>query len=73
MPEANEIQICQHCGKPEYWGEMRWLSGWCACRNCYKGIWEHENHMFYAWADLDGYRPTQEDYERQEGIENGTI
>ena len=73
MPENNELVFCQHCGKPEYWGEMQWLSGWCVCRNCYKSIWEQEKHMFYTWADLDGYRPTQEDYERQEGIENGTI
>ena len=28
MPdEMNEIVICRHCGKPEYYGELRWRSG----------------------------------------------
>ena len=61
-----EIVICKHCGKPEYWGAMRWLSGWCACRNCYRSIWEEQNKKRYTWDDLDGPRPTLEEYKEQE-------
>lgn len=61
-----EIVICKHCGKPEYWGAMRWLSGWCACRNCYRSLWEDQNHKKYTWDDLDGPRPTMEEYQEQE-------
>ena len=54
----DKIVICKHCGKPEYYGEMRWLSGRCSCRNCYKSQWQDENHKLYKWNDLDGKRPT---------------
>lgn len=50
----DKIVICKQCGKPEYWGEMRWLSGRCTCRNCYKANWQDENHCLYTWDDLDG-------------------
>ena len=67
MAGSNEkIVICKHCGKPEYWGAMRWLSGWCACRNCYRGLWEDQNHKKYTWDDLDGPRPTMKEYQEQE-------
>ncbi len=26
MDENKRIVICRRCKKPEYWGEMRWLS-----------------------------------------------
>lgn len=64
--EMKRIVICKHCRKPEYYGEMRWLSGFCGCRNCYKAKWQDENHKLYTWDDLDGERPTMEDYQRQE-------
>ena len=48
-----EIVICKHCGKPEYWGAMRWLSGRCACRNCYRSFWEDQNHKRYTWDDFE--------------------
>ena len=62
----DKIIICKHCGKPEYYGEMRWLNGRCSCRNCYKNQWQDENHKLYSWNDLDGKRPTMEEYKRQE-------
>lgn len=70
MPEHTkqneEIVICKHCGKSEYCGAMRWLSGRCACRNCYRSFWEDQNHERYIWDDLDGPRPTMEEYKEQE-------
>ena len=60
------IVICKHCGKPEYWGEMRWLNGRCSCRNCCKAQLEDENHKLYIWNDLGGERPTMGEYEEQE-------
>nr|DAY45015.1 MAG TPA: hypothetical protein [Caudoviricetes sp.] len=45
---------------------MRWLNGRCSCRNCYKSQWQGENHKLYSWNDLDGKRPTMEEYEKQE-------
>lgn len=65
--EFNELPlvICRRCKKPEYWGEMRWLSGFCVCRDCYKAQWESENHKPYTWDDLDGKRPTMEEFEKE--------
>ena len=60
MDENKRIVICRRCKKPEYWGEMRWLSGFCVCRDCYKAQWESENHKPYTWDDLDGKRPTKD-------------
>ena len=67
VDEMKRITICKYCGKPEYYGEYRWLSGMLLCRNCYKHQWEVENKKLYRWDDLDGRRPTIEDYNRQEG------
>lgn len=67
VDEMNKIVICKHCNKPEYFGEMRWKSGRCSCRNCYKAQWQDENHQLYRWNDLDGERPTMEAYLIQEG------
>ena len=65
--EMNRIVICKHCGKPEYYGEMRWLSGFCGCRNCYKAKWQYENHYLYILYDLNRHPyPSMEDYEKQE-------
>jgi len=55
--EMLEVVICRHCGKPEYYGEMRWLNGTYSCRSCYKSQWEDTNHKRYIWDDLDGDRP----------------
>lgn len=41
------------------------------CRDCYRNLWEMRNHgVPYRWDDLDGERPTSEEYEAQEGVEN---
>lgn len=66
MDEMKRIEICPQCQQPEYWGEMRWLGDFCICRNCYKSIWERENHKQYTWDDLDGKRPSQEMFDMQE-------
>lgn len=66
MENMNEIVICRHCGKPEYYGEMRWLNGRCECRNCYRVHFEEYYRKMYKWDDLDGKRPTMEEYEEQE-------
>ncbi len=60
------IVICKYCGRPEFWGDMRWLSGRCTCRDCYKAECEAQSGKPYAWDDLDGPRPTREEYDAQE-------
>lgn len=70
MNEMKRIIICKHCGKPEYYGSMRWLNGKCSCRRCYKAQWESENKRLYTWKDLDKEPyPTMEDYNKQ--LQNG--
>ncbi|MBS6708959.1 MAG: hypothetical protein KH280_07950 [Blautia sp.] len=66
MINMDKIVICKQCNRPEYWGEMRWLSGKCTCRNCYRANWQDENKALYEWDDLDGPRPTMDEYEKQE-------
>lgn len=44
---------------------MRWLNGVCGCRSCYKSQWEDTNHELYKWKDLNGKRPTMEEYQKQ--------
>lgn len=61
----DEIVICKYCGRPEYWGEMRWLSGKCCCRDCYKEDYEKTGKV-YIWSDLDGKRPSMDEYKAQE-------
>lgn len=58
--EMEEVVICKYCGVPEYYGEMRWLSGKCCCRDCYKKDYEERTGKKYTWDDLDGKRPTIE-------------
>lgn len=65
MDEMKRIEICKHCNKPEYYGEMRWLSGFCGCRSCYKARWEELNKSVYKWDDLNGKRPSIEEYNQQ--------
>lgn len=67
---SEKIVICKSCGKPEYWGEMIWLSGKCMCRDCYKTELELRMGSDYIWDDLNRKRPTREEYEAQEGMEN---
>lgn len=67
MIESDEIVICKYCRQPEFWDCMRWLSGKCLCRNCYREEWEAQNFKPYAWNDLEGRRPTIEEYNRQTG------
>ena len=64
--EMKRIVICKYCGKPEFYGKMRWLSGKCCCRDCYRKDYEESSGLDYAWDDLDGPRPTMAQYERQE-------
>lgn len=64
--QKEKIVICKECKKPEYWGAMRWLEGRCLCRRCYRARWEHLNQREYKWDDLDGLRPTMEEYQMQE-------
>ena len=65
MENMKEIVICKHCGKPEYYGEMRWLNGVCGCRSCYKARYQDVYGKVYTWNDLDGRRPTIEEYNLQ--------
>lgn len=66
MSEDKNIVLCKECSHPEYWGEMRWLSGRCMCRDCYRKQYEDETGKLYAWKDLDGKRPSIEEYNQQE-------
>lgn len=68
MDEMKKIVICKYCRKPEYFGEMRWLSGRCTCRDCYKENYEREEGKAYRWNDFDGKRPTMAEYAAQEGL-----
>ena len=61
----DEVVICKHCGKPEYYGQMRWLNGTESCRDCYKEQYEAVYREHYRWDDLDGVRPTANDYRLQ--------
>lgn len=70
MDEMMEIVVCKYCGRYEYYGEMRWLSGKCCCRACYKADYEDRNNKPYSWNDLDGHVPTAKEYEEQESRRN---
>lgn len=45
---------------------MRWLNGRCICRDCYKADYERSTGTVYTWTDLDGKRPTMDEYNKQE-------
>ena len=70
MDEMKKIVLCKLCGRPEYNGEMRWLSGKCMCRDCYRDYYETQSGKPYEWNDLEGQRPTMKEYERQEEKES---
>ena len=69
MDDMNRIVICRHCGRPEYYGEMKWFNGKCSCRACYRADYKDRTGELYVWDDLDGPAPTMDDYEKQ-GREN---
>lgn len=64
--EMVRIVKCRHCDGYEYFGEMRWLNGRCACRSCYKGHREELDRRLYDYTDLDGPKPTEADFLAQE-------
>jgi len=68
MPDDEMMHIvkCKHCGRYEYYGVMRWLSGSCMCRNCYETAYEDAFHTVYGWTDLQGHRPTEAEFLTQE-------
>lgn len=66
MDEMKRIVICKYCGRPEYYGEMRWLSGKCCCRACCRSDYEDRTGKLYTWDDLTGQVPAMEEYEQQE-------
>lgn len=62
-----EIVICKLCGRPAgVLEDMRWLNGKCMCRECYKSEYEDFYGKYYKWDDLNGTRPTMENYVCQE-------
>lgn len=63
---TRNIVICKSCNRPEYRGKMRWLNGKCMCRDCYKADYERSTGKAYIWTDLDGKRPTMDEYNEQE-------
>lgn len=68
IDDMNRIVLCKQCGKPEYYGEMRWISGAMICRDCYKSHYEKSTGKLYEWDDLNGKRPTMREYNHQKGI-----
>lgn len=65
MDEMNRIIRCKYCNKPEYYGEFRWLNSHMFCRDCYKAEYEAIYMEHYGWTDLDGKRPTEDDFQKQ--------
>lgn len=63
----HKIVLCKYCGKPEYYGKMKWLNGITECRSCYKADYEESHRKIYFWDDLDGPRPTMDEYNAQKG------
>lgn len=66
--DVDKIVICPHCGKLEYWGEMRWLNGTSYCRGCYKANVSRRNLFSGESLEfLDGERPTFAELRAQGG------
>jgi hypothetical protein len=63
--EEQEIVLCSLCSKPEYAAEQRRILGGLVCRTCYRNIFEDIVEDSYRVHDLDGLRPTMEEYEAQ--------
>lgn len=59
--DMKRVIRCKYCGKPEYYGEFRWISGKMLCRDCYKADFEKRNKTPYRWHDLDGKRPAEDE------------
>lgn len=70
MINMTDIVLCKTCGQPEYYGEMRWLSGRTLCRDCYRSDYEHSTGKVYVWDDLDGPRPTMKEMEEKANDSN---
>jgi len=70
MDDMKRIVVCD-CGRPEYYGKMRWNSGKCYCRACYRADYEDRTGKPYRWNDLDGTVPTIEEYKKQERRKEG--
>lgn len=58
----DEIVICKHCNRLEYYGKMMWKYGNCTCRDCYKERYLKDTGELYPWKDLDGDRPSEKEY-----------
>lgn len=62
----DEIVKCKHCGRFDFYGEMRWQSGRCMCRACYREDYERTTGKLYEWDDLSGPHPSAEAIEQFE-------
>lgn len=66
MDEMIRIVLCRSCGRPEFYGDMRWRSGRCLCRACYRADYEDRTGEPYTWDDLNGRVPSMEEYLAQQ-------
>ena len=57
IDEMKRAISCKYCGKPEYYGQFRWLDGHMLCRRCYKAEYVRQYKKPYIWDDLDGEFP----------------
>lgn len=62
MYEMDEVRACKYCGRMDYWGQFRWLSGRCICRRCHREEYERKTGKLYEWDDLDGQFPEEADH-----------
>lgn len=58
--------ICRECGRPEYWGETRWLNNRCLCRTCFQNQYRIMYHKEYTMDNLDGKKPSNQEYLKQQ-------
>lgn len=65
MDEMKKIIECKYCNGYEYYGKFVWLNGKMLCRDCYKEEYRTLYNKPYEWSDLDGHRPTKEEYIEQ--------
>lgn len=70
MDKMNRIVLCKACSQPEFYGEMRWKSGYTICRACYRSEYETRTGRTYNWSDLDGPVPSMEEYLLQQAKED---
>lgn len=62
---SDVVVICRECGKPEYWGEVRWINNISLCRSCYKAQYKSIYNKEYTMSNLDGRKPSLQDYLNQ--------